>query len=157
MQTEPPVDPSSLSRWRKRLGEVGMEELLAQSIEAAKRAKVIKPSSVQRVIVDTTVMEKAIAYPTDSALLERSREHLVKAVRQCSLHLRQNYNREAPRLAQQVGRYAHAKLFRRMHASLRTCARGWDAFIVISRVSWSRCLRHSASCSMTCWPGPAVS
>jgi IS5 family transposase len=120
LQTEPPIDPSSLSRWRKRLGEVGMEELLAQSIEAAKRAKVIRPSSVERVIVDTTVMEKAIAYPTDSALLERSREHLVKAARQCSLHLRQNYNREAPRLVQQIGRYAHAKQFRRMRAALRT-------------------------------------
>ena len=119
LQTEPPIDPSSLSRWRKRLGEVGMEELLAQSIEAAKRANVIKPSSVQRVIVDTTVMEKAIAYPTDSALLERSRKHLVKAARQCSLHLRQNYNREAPRLVQQIGRYAHAKQFRRMRAALR--------------------------------------
>src|SRR3954453_22065813 len=42
LQTEPPIDPSSLSRWRTRLGEVGMEELLAQSIEAARRAKVIK-------------------------------------------------------------------------------------------------------------------
>ena len=120
LQTEPPIDPSSLSRWRQRLGEVGMEELLAQSIEAAKRANVIKPSSVQRVIVDTTVMEKAIAYPTDSALLERSREHLVKAARQCRLHLRQNYNREAPRLVQQIGRYAHAKQFPRMRAALRT-------------------------------------
>jgi IS5 family transposase len=44
LQTEPPIDPSSLSRWRKRLGKVGMEELLAQSIEVAKRAKLIKPS-----------------------------------------------------------------------------------------------------------------
>jgi IS5 family transposase len=120
LQTELPIDPSSLSRWRKHLGEVGMEKLLAQSIEAAKRAKVIEPSSVERVIVDTTVMEKSIAYPTDSALLERSREHLVKAARQCSLPLRQNYNREAPRLVQQIGRYAHAKRFRRMRAALRT-------------------------------------
>src|SRR5437867_37696 len=74
LQKEPPIDPSSLTRWRKRLGEVGMEELLAQSIEAAKRAGVIQPASAKRVIVDTTVMQKAIAYPTDSALLERSRE-----------------------------------------------------------------------------------
>jgi IS5 family transposase len=36
LQTSPPIDPSSLSRWRKRLGEAGMEELLAQSIEAGK-------------------------------------------------------------------------------------------------------------------------
>jgi IS5 family transposase len=61
LQTAPLIDPSSLSRQRNRLGEVGVEELLAQSIEAAKRPKVIKPSSVQRVIVDTTGMEKAIA------------------------------------------------------------------------------------------------
>ena len=60
LQTEPPIDPLSLSRWRQRLGEVGMEELLAQSIESAKRAKVIKPSSVRRVIVDTTVMERRL-------------------------------------------------------------------------------------------------
>lgn len=119
LQKEPPIDPSSLTRWRKRLGEAGMEELLAQTIEAAKRASVIKSSSVKRVIVDTTVMEKAIAHPTDSRLLERSREHLVKAAQECGLTLRQNYNREAPRLALQVGRYAHARQFKRMKGVLR--------------------------------------
>jgi len=120
LQKEPPIDPSSLTRWRKRLGEAGVEELLAQTIEAAKRASVIKASSVKRVIVDTTVMEKAIAHPTDSRLLERSREHLVKAAQECGLTLRQNYNREAPRLALQVGRYAHARQFKRMKGVLRT-------------------------------------
>ncbi len=79
LQNEPPIDPSSLTRWRKRLGEAGVEKLLAETIEAAKRAGVIKPSSIKRVIVDTTVMEKAIAHPTDSRLLERCREHLVNA------------------------------------------------------------------------------
>jgi IS5 family transposase len=120
LQTEPPIDPSSLTRWRKRLGEAGIEELLAETIEAAKRAGVIKASSVKRVIVDTTVMEKAIAHPTDSRLLERCREHLVKAAARHGLKLRQNYNREAPRLALQIGRYAHAKQFKRMRKALRT-------------------------------------
>ncbi len=104
LQTEPPIDPSSLTRWRRRLGEAGVEELLAKTIEAAKRAGVIKAASVKRVIVDTTVMEKAIAHPTDSRLLERCREHLVKAAARHGLTLRQNYNREAPRLAGQIGR-----------------------------------------------------
>src|SRR5207253_3801626 len=66
------------------------------------------------------VMQKAIAYPTDSALLERSRQHLVKAAQQCSLKLRQNYNREAPRLVRQIGRYAHARQYQRMRGALRT-------------------------------------
>jgi IS5 family transposase len=120
LQTKPPIDASSLTRWRKRLGEAGVEELLAETIEAAKRANVIKTSSLKRVIVDTTVMEKAIAHPTDSRLLERCREHLVKAAARHGLKLRQNYNREAPRLASQVGRYAHAKQYKRMNKALRT-------------------------------------
>lgn len=120
LQKEPPIDPSSLTRWRKRLGEAGVEELLAQTIEAAKRATVIKPASIKRVIVDTTVMEKAIAHPTDSQLLERAREQMVKVAQECGLTLRQNYNREAPRLALQAGRYAHARQFKRMKAVLRT-------------------------------------
>lgn len=120
LQTEPPIDPSSLTRWRKRLGETGVEELLAETIEAAKRAGVIKAVSVKRVIVDTTVMEKAIAHPTDSHLLERCSEHLVKAATWHGLKLRQNYNREALRLASQISRYAHAKQYKRMRKVLRT-------------------------------------
>ncbi|KVN07129.1 MULTISPECIES: IS5 family transposase [unclassified Burkholderia] len=120
LQTEPPIDPSSLTRWRKRLGKAGVEELLAETIEAARRAGVIKAASVKRVILDTTVMEKAIAHPTDSRLLARCREHLVKAAARHGLKLRQNYNREAPRLASQIGRYAHAKQYKRMRKALRT-------------------------------------
>jgi IS5 family transposase len=89
LQTNPPVDPSSLTRGRKRLGETGVEELLAETIEAATRANVIKTSSLKRVIVDTTVVEKAIAYPTDSRPLEHCREHLVKAAAQHGLILKE--------------------------------------------------------------------
>ncbi|MFS2083101.1 IS5/IS1182 family transposase, partial [Telluria sp. Tellsp99] len=60
------------------------------------------------------------AHPTDSRLLERCREHLVKAAARHGLKLRQNYNREAPRLAGQIGRYAHAKQYKRMKKALRT-------------------------------------
>ncbi|RKT20801.1 IS5 family transposase [Paraburkholderia sp. RAU2J] len=102
------------------LGEAGVEELLATTIEAAKRAGVIKASSAKRLIVDTTFMQKAIAHPTDSRLLERCREHLVKAAARQELKLRQNHNREVPHLARQIGRYAHAKQYKRMKKALRT-------------------------------------
>ena len=36
------------------------------------------------------------------------------------LQLRQNYNRVAPRLAAQIGRYAHARQFKRMNKAVRT-------------------------------------
>jgi IS5 family transposase len=119
-QHEPPIDPSSLTRWRKRIGEAGVERLLSISIDAARRAKVVKEKSFDKVIVDTTVMEKAIAYPTDSQLLEKGHQHLVKLAESLGIRLRQNYNREAPRLATQVARYAHAKQYRRMRAVLKT-------------------------------------
>ena len=38
LQTEPPIDPSSLTRWRQRLGEAGIEELLAATVAAARMA-----------------------------------------------------------------------------------------------------------------------
>ena len=34
---EPPIDPSSMSRWRTRVGEEGGEELLRETIEAGLR------------------------------------------------------------------------------------------------------------------------
>jgi IS5 family transposase len=117
---EPPIDPSSLTRWRQRIGEEGVEWLLTETIEAARRGKVVKAKSFDKIIIDTTVMEKAVAYPTDSRLLERGRQHLVKLAGTLGIALRQNYNREAPRLAAQVGRYAHAKQYRRMKATLKS-------------------------------------
>ena len=120
LQTRAPIDPSSLTRWRRRIGEAGVETLLKVTIEAARRGGFIKRTSLDRVIVDSTVMLKAIAHPTDSRLLERSRQHLVKAATEHGLSMRQSYARIAPRLAAQVGRYAHARQFRRMRAALRT-------------------------------------
>ena len=119
-QHQAPIDHSSLTRWRQRIGEEGVEWLLTETIEAARRGKVVKAKSFEKIIIDTTVMEKAVAYPTDSRLLERGRQHLVKLAGALGITLRQNYNREAPRLAAHVGRYAHAKQYRRMRASLRS-------------------------------------
>ena len=38
----------------------------------------VKTADVDRIIVDTAVMPKAIANPTDGRLLEKSRQHLLK-------------------------------------------------------------------------------
>jgi len=114
-----PLDPSSLTRWRKRIGEEGVEWMLTQTIEAGKRAGMVKGNDLKRVTVDTTVMEKNIAHPTDARLYETARRKLVGLAREAGIGLRQNYNRLAPRLAGQVGRYAHARQFKRMRKALR--------------------------------------
>jgi IS5 family transposase len=64
-------------------------------------------------------MEKNIAHPTDARLYERARRKLVGLAREAGIRLRQNYNRLGPRLCGQVGRYAHARQFKRMRKALR--------------------------------------
>jgi transposase, IS5 family len=115
-----PLHPSSLSRWRGRIGEEGVEWLLTKTVEAGRASGAVKPRSLSQVAVDTTVMEKAIAHPTDSRLYERARRSLVTLAQKVGIRLRQNYNRKAPRLAARAGRLAHARQFRRMRKALRT-------------------------------------
>ncbi len=74
-----------------------MEWLLAQTIEAAASAKVIKQHSLDKVIVDSTVQEKAIAYPTDSKLLNRGRQQLVQLSRLGSRSITANSDAALPR------------------------------------------------------------
>lgn len=116
---ELPCDPSSLVRWRQRIGEEGCEWLLAHSIEAATRAGVIKRRSLDEVVLDTTVQPKAIAHPTDSRLLNRAREQLVAAAQDAGITLRQSYARVGKAAEAQAGRYAHAKQYRRMQREIR--------------------------------------
>ncbi|SOD58018.1 Transposase DDE domain-containing protein [Pseudoxanthomonas wuyuanensis] len=96
-----------------------MEELLAQTVAAARSMKAVDTRELSRVIVDTTVQEKAIAHPTDSRLLEVARRKLVLLSRRNGLQLRQTYEREAPGLARKAGRHAHARQFKRMRRVLR--------------------------------------
>jgi IS5 family transposase len=119
-QHQLPLHPSSLSRWRNRIGEEGVEWLLSKTIEAGRAAGAVTERSLSQVVVDTTVMEKAIAHPTDARLYEKARQSLVTLAGKAGVALRQNYNRKAPRLAARAGRLAHARQFRRLRKALRT-------------------------------------
>jgi transposase, IS5 family len=111
-----PIHPSSLSRWRGRIGEEGVEWLLTKTIEAGRVSGAVTPRSLREVAVDTTVMEKAIAHPTDSRLYEEARRSLAALAERAGLRLRQNYNRLDPSSTARAGRHAHARQFRRMRS-----------------------------------------
>jgi IS5 family transposase len=102
-----------MTRWRKRIGESGAEELLKETIEAGLKIKAVKAHQLKRVNVDTTVQEKGIRFPTDARLYDRTRQRLVAAAKQRGIALRQNYNRKAPQLVWQQSRYAHARQMKR--------------------------------------------
>ena len=133
---ELPIDPSSMTRWRQRIGEAGAEELLKESIMAGLKLKAVKPSQLNRVNCDTTVMEKEIRFPTDARLYDRARERLVKATKERGIALRQNYNLKSKELLCQQSRYAHARQLKRA----RGCTRKLKTYLGrVIRDIWRRC------------------
>lgn len=59
-QHDLPCDPSSLVRWRQRIGEAGYGWLLAQSIEAATKDCVFKRASLDEVVLDRTCSQRRL-------------------------------------------------------------------------------------------------
>jgi IS5 family transposase len=116
---KPPFDRSSLTRWRKRMGEDKLAALIQESLNAATRTGAAKPSDFTKVIVDTTVQPKAVAFPTDAKLMDRARELLARLARKHGVRLRQSYARVGKRALIAYQRYAHAKQFKRANRALR--------------------------------------
>tara|TARA_B100000530_G_C15933191_1_gene477849 strand:- start:1565 stop:1960 length:396 start_codon:yes stop_codon:yes gene_type:complete len=99
-----PLHPTTLVKWRRKIGDEGCELPLTQTLQAGKKLGVLKTSSLDKVVVDTTCMEKAIAHPVDSKLFNRMREHLVKEAESLNITLRQNYNQVSPQLVKKAAR-----------------------------------------------------
>jgi IS5 family transposase len=118
-EDRPPCDATTLVKFRQLLGEEGVEELLAQTINVAVELKLIKPQELSRVIVDSTVQHKAIAHPTDSRLLETVRVKLVETAKGAGIDLKQTYAKEGQHLNRKAGRYAHARQFKRMKRAIK--------------------------------------
>ncbi len=85
---------NQLVKFRELLGEEGVEELLARTIEVAVTLKLIASKELSRIIVDSTVQEKAISHPTNRKLLETARVKLVKAAKDGGIELKQTYAKE---------------------------------------------------------------
>ena len=106
---ELPLDSSSLTHWRQRIAAAGAEELLAETLRCGLDLKLVKPASLRRINVDTTMQPKHIRHPTDARLYDRNRERLVKEARKAGVELRQNYNRVAKRALRRQSGYARAR------------------------------------------------
>jgi transposase, IS5 family len=110
-----PCDATQIGRFRTAIGEAGMQAILKATIDTALASKAIKPTEFERIIVDSTVQEKAIAYPVDSRLLEIARYKIVMHAKRCGISLRQSFAKEGKALKRKAGGYAHAKQFKRLH------------------------------------------
>ncbi len=104
-----PLDRSSMTRWRRRIGQNKLEELLAETLTAAQKAKAVDAGKFERITIDTTAQTKAVAHPTDSGLLLRAVEWLNRFARQHGLVLRQSFVRLASRARREVSRLIHTR------------------------------------------------
>ena len=112
-------DRSSLTRWRQRMGAERLQALLQESLAVAARTEAMKPKDLSRVVIDTTVQEKAVAFPTDARLINRARETLVGLARKLGVELRQSYARVGKFALIKHQRYAHARQFKWAGKALR--------------------------------------
>jgi transposase, IS5 family len=113
-------DRSSMTRWGQRMGEDKLIALIQESLNVATRTGAARPADFSKVIVDTTVQPKAVAFPTDAKLMHRARERLVRLAKKHGVGLRQSYGRVGKHALIAHQRYAHAKQFRRANRALRT-------------------------------------
>lgn len=114
-----PCDATQIGRFRRAIGEEGLEQLLKCTIDTAVQIKAVKPADLERVIVDSTVQSKAISHPVDSRLLEIARHKVVNAAKRAGIALKQTYAQEGKNLRRKAGGYAHAKQFKRLHRTVK--------------------------------------
>lgn len=97
-----------------------MHKLLAQTLDTAQRSGLLKAGEVQEVNVDTTVQEKAIAFPTDARLYAKARCVLVQEAKANNVPLRQSYRFLGKHMQGRYSAARQAKRARRETKKLRT-------------------------------------
>ena len=103
------LDGSQMSRFRGRIGEAGCELMLKLTVATGLATKTISERTFAQVTVDTTVQEKALAFPTDARLYHKPRVTLVRLAKKLGLTLRQSYLRVGKRALFMHQRYGAAR------------------------------------------------
>ncbi len=114
-----PIDRSSMSRFRERLKKKRVYKLLQETIQCGFKNHIIQPKSVKKAVIDSTVQEKNITYPTDAKLYYKAIVKLSNLAKRVGIQQRQSYVRVGKKLLIQINRYNHAKQFKRKAKRLK--------------------------------------
>jgi IS5 family transposase len=101
-QWEQPCDPSDLVHFRNRIGKEGVEKIFSLSVQLFKAE--VKKQEV--ILVDTTVEEKNITFPTDVKLQVKIIDKCIKIANREDIKLRQTYTRTLKNLKIKM-RFSH--------------------------------------------------
>ena len=113
-QIQKPFDPTEFIHFRNRIGKEGAEKLLKVSIQLFG-----KEAQEKEVLIDSTVQEKNITYPTDAKQHKRIIEKVNKIARQEGIILRQTYTRTLKQLMIDQRFHNHPKRKKKAKAALR--------------------------------------
>ncbi len=113
-QTQKPFDPTEFIHFRKRIGQEGAEKLLKISVQLFGQE-----AQEKEVLIDSTVQEKNITYPTDAKLHKRIIEKVNKIAEQEGIKLRQTYTRTLKQLMIDQRFHNHPKRRKKAKSALR--------------------------------------
>ena len=113
-QIQKPFDPTEFIHFRNRIGKEGAEKLLKVSVQLFG-----KEAQEKEVLIDSTVQEKNITYPTDAKQHKRIIEKVNKIAKQEEITLRQTYTRTLKQLMIDQRFHNHPKRRKKANAALR--------------------------------------
>ena len=114
-----PLDRSTLVKWRRSMDSKKFDKLLEETIDLGIDLGVLRASDTKKVVVDTTVMDKAIAFPTDIRMCHNAREKLVTLAKRYGIKFRQSYIRKSKQHLFKYGRYRHAGQYKRANKEMK--------------------------------------
>lgn len=118
-QKRPPMNPIDMTKFRKRIGEKGAEKIFKLSL-------MVNAKEMKQVMIDSTVQEKNITFPTDAKLYRKIVARVLKVSKREGIDLRRTYTREMKALKLKVRFMNHPtrmKEGRKSVKRMRTIAR----------------------------------
>lgn len=109
-----PCHPTDLVYFRKRIGKEGVEKIFAMSVGLHGKA-----SEEKQVIIDTTVQEKNVTYPTDGKLAIKMIHHLHKIAKQEGIQLRRTFVKEVKQHRISLRFFRHPKKIKKAKAAMK--------------------------------------
>ena len=109
-----PCDPTELVKFRKRIGKEGVGQIFAMSVGLHG-----KDAEEKQVIIDTTVQEKNITYPTDGKLAIKMIHHLHNIAKEEKIQLRRTYVKEIKGHRISLRFFRHPKKIKKARSAMK--------------------------------------
>ncbi len=114
LQIVEPCHSTELVKFRQRIGKEGIEVIFSQSVKLHGDL-----ANEKQVIVDTTVQENNITYPTDGKLAIKIINHLQKIAKNENIQLRRTYMKEIKGHRINLRFFRHPKKRKKAKASIK--------------------------------------